>query len=214
MLPSTVIEAWRFSSDADSSATVLPDGCRDLIWRAAPDGRGGWIVSELAGGAAQVACAAGEQFAGFRFRPGAEFGEQRLLDAVAARDARDEAAVLAIVDDLVRVDARVAEALDALARCRSVGEACGRLGVGERSLERLLRAATGKPPGFWKALARARHAAHAVSGPLPLPEVALAHGYADQAHMTREFQRWFGCAPRRLRAAPGLLGLAQSAGYA
>jgi AraC-like DNA-binding protein len=35
----------------------------------------------------------------------------------------------------------------------------------------------------------------------PLAEIAAQLGYADQAHMTREFRAIFGCTPGRYRTA-------------
>lgn len=49
--------------------------------------------------------------------------------------------------------------------------------------------------------------------PLPLADAALAGGYSDQSHMTREFAELAGCAPAALRTArfPDLLGTPASA---
>lgn len=38
-------------------------------------------------------------------------------------------------------------------------------------------------------------------GRTPLAETAAASGYVDQAHMTHDFRRWFGCTPARYAAA-------------
>jgi AraC-like DNA-binding protein len=44
--------------------------------------------------------------------------------------------------------------------------------------------------------------------------VAARHGYADQAHMTRDLQRWFGATPTRLRAMPVFLATLAAPAYA
>ena len=38
-----------------------------------------------------------------------------------------------------------------------------------------------------------------------LTDVAHSTGFTDQAHMTREFARWFGQTPRNLRRKPNVL---------
>lgn len=40
----------------------------------------------------------------------------------------------------------------------------------------------------------------ALSPEVPLAELAVDHGFADQAHMTREFRQWLGTTPTRVLA--------------
>ncbi|GKS76765.1 hypothetical protein AVME950_17735 [Acidovorax sp. SUPP950] len=70
----------------------------------------------------------------------------------------------AALADFTRCDTRVQEALAALAQSPTVGAAARALGVSERTLERLMRTATGEPPRYWRALARVRRAAQALAG--------------------------------------------------
>ena len=106
------------------------------------------------------------------------------------------------------------EALHALAHIRTVGAAAQSLGVSERSLERLTQRATGQPPRFWRALARVRRAARDLATPQPLAEIAADHGYADQAHLSRDCLRWLGQTPAALRRSPEQLATVAQAGYA
>jgi transcriptional regulator GlxA family with amidase domain len=121
--------------------------------------------------------------------------------------------VLEAIDACVRLDARVEEALAALADTASIRHAVGALGVSERSLERLVQTATGQPPRYWRALARVRRAAQALDSAQPLAAIAADHGFADQAHFSRECRRWLGQTPSHLRKAPALLATAAQAGY-
>lgn len=122
---------------------------------------------------------------------------------------------IAALADFTRCDARVHEALAALAQAPAVGAAARALGVLERTLERLIRTATGEPPRYWRALARVRRAAQALTGDggPPLAAIAADHGYADQAHFGRECRHWLGQTPARLRASKDLLASVQSSGY-
>lgn len=216
MRAASVLEVWSYEAAAPSTAIVLPDGCRDLILRTGPNGKGAWFISTLADSAQAVPCLAGDCFHGFRFRPGAAFSEEELLGAVANRC--DHAEVEAVVADLVRLDARVAEALDCLSLAGSVTQAARLAGVTERGLERLVVAATGRTPVFWRSLARGRRAAADLAGAdlagnESLAAVAADNRYCDQAHMTREFRRWFGTTPAAFRASPALMGIAVQSGY-
>ena len=90
----------------------------------------------------------------------------------------------------------------------ALSTAHGRLGVSERSLERLLTQRTQRGPRFWRNLARA------LAGGKPLAQLAADHGYADQAHMARDLLRWFGATPTRLRAMPAFLATLRAPAYA
>jgi len=201
-VPDGALELWRVEPVQDTCASVFPDGCRDLIVHLPRRGRPACFVSALADGAERVPLRAGDRLAGVRLCAGAQFDEAALAGALACRDRFDDADLLAAVGDAVRVDARVREALDCLAAVARVDEACARLGVSARTLERLVCARTGRPPAFWKGLARARRCARAAPTAGSLAELAFEHGYADQAHMARELRRWFDATPTNLRAQP------------
>ncbi|GKS95910.1 helix-turn-helix domain-containing protein [Acidovorax sp. SUPP2825] len=219
-LPPTVLERWQHQGTEAGVTCVLPDGCRDLIVQIDAHGAVHWMVSHLPQQAYGVPARAGEDWLGFRLHPGVGVDADALLQWVQAIDlARDPAETAARVHaalaDFTRCDARVQEALDALAQAPTVGAAARALGVSERTLERLIRTATGEPPRYWRALARVRRAAQALAGDEspPLAAIAADHGYADQAHFGRECRHWLGQTPSRLRASKDLLASVQSSGY-
>ncbi|THF63036.1 AraC family transcriptional regulator [Pseudothauera nasutitermitis] len=210
-----LLRAWGMEVRAACVEPVLPDGCRDLILRVDADGRPHWFVSPLADGVMRVSCVRGERYAGFRLHPATRIDERALLDAARRADDDDPATALRLLGEHARIDTRVAEALAALAEARGVAAACARLGVSERTLERLLRGrADARTPRFWHALARARRAARALDTTVPLAALAADHGYADQAHLSRELRRWFGRPPGRLRADPAFAAQIAEPGYA
>ncbi|MBZ8141679.1 AraC family transcriptional regulator [Rubrivivax gelatinosus] len=210
--PPSLLARWQSVAAQAHEATVMPDGCRDLI-RLQPRGAAPvWFVSDLPAGAYAVRSEAGDAFLGLRLRPAACVAERRLLAALQARPDSDEADALALIGEHVCLDARLDEAQQALATAGGVQQAARQLGVGERTLERLLRATTGRPPRYWHALARARGAARALAA-VPLAELAALHGYADQAHLSRDLRAWFGLPPGALRRRPDLLALLDEPGF-
>lgn len=213
MQPAAIIDCWHFLPATDARVAVLPDGCRDLIFVRPPSAPAQSFVSALAVASEEVSCLAGEALCGYRFHPAAVFNEVRLLAAFEAARETDEPAVREIVDDLVQVDQRLAEALAGLAAADSVLAASRLLAVSPRTLERLVGAATGQPPAFWKNLARARRAAGGLLTAESLADLAAAQGFADQAHLARELRRWFGLPPGLLRQRADLLAQIQAAGY-
>ena len=208
-----VLEVWSFRAEESCSALVLPDGCRDLILRHPPGGRPHWFVSDLSRQPYDVAVEAETVMRGFRLRPGTELAaEAGLLADLQGRD-DDDAQILARLSGHARLDRRVAEALECLAETGDA-QAARRLGVTPRTLQRLLRTATGQEPAAWAQLARVRRAGRAVAAhDAPLAELAADHGYADQAHMTRAFRRWLGITPAGLRRDPDRAALLAASGY-
>lgn len=106
---------------------------------------------------------------------------------------------LAATDRDRRVRREVARAWELLrssrGRCR-VDELAHEVGLSPRHLRDLVRAELGATP---KALARAFRFDHVVArlaaGERRLAALALEAGYADQAHLTREFTAMAGCSP-------------------
>lgn len=213
-LPTPVLHAWAHTSTSSTSTVVLPDGCCDLILRAPPGQRPHWFVTPLADAAYDVPGTVGEQFWGFRLQPGACIDEATLLAALQARPLRDAQDALPWLDACVRIDPRVDQALQSLSASSSVAAAAGQLGVSERTLQRLVLGATGRQPAYWKSLARVRRAAVSLAHTPSLAACAADHGFADQAHMTREFRRWLGRTPSAVLASADLLAVAAGLGYA
>lgn len=231
-LPPTVLARWQFDTTDANPTTVLPDGCSDLILHIDARGHSDWHISPLADAAMVVPGRAGEQWLGFRLVPGSRIDAPALLrsaqdiwqqsqrraglpsSSLAGRDTTaPEALLLEAIERHTSMDPRAQEALRSLAHSRTVGAAAHSLGVSERSLERLTQRTTGHPPRFWRALARVRRAALALGTAQPLAEIAADHGYADQAHFSRDCLRWLGQTPASLRSTPQLLATVAQAGY-
>ena len=81
-----------------------------------------------------------------------------------------------------------------------VQELAARTGWSQRHVTTRFRDAVGVTP---KAAAQVVRFERALAGlgRLPLAELAAAHGYADQSHLTREFTRFAGASPTSLLAA-------------
>jgi AraC-like DNA-binding protein len=121
-----------------------------------------------------------------------------ILHAEAGRRARQNRHALA------PAHVRAAVTLLASPECGGIAGAARSLGLSERSLHRDLVGWTGLAPKLLARIFRMQRAmAQIRSGRLRLAAVALDAGYADQAHMTREFQSLAGTAPSLLRPAPG-----------
>lgn len=222
--PPTVLARWQYNTTEASATTVLPDGCSDLILHVDARGHADWNVSPLSDAAMEVPGRAGEWWLGYRLQPGTTIDAGGLLRAARALAHRvpltglrcsgdAENALLAAIDAHTRLDTRTQEALHALAHAPTVGKAAQLLGVSERSLERMTKRATTQSPRFWRALARVRRAAQGLASAQPLVELAADHGYADQAHFSRDCVRWLGQTPAALRRSPHLLSTVAQAGY-
>ena len=208
-----IVDVWQHTATTSHSTTVVPDGCRDLICHALPSQRPTWFVTELADTSYDVPGTAGECFWGFRMQPGVQVDAARLLAATHACSIQDPTEVLPLLHDHIHLDARVDEALASLAQFDRIATAARMLGVSERTLQRLVQGATGRPPTYWKRLARVRRAALALPLAPTLAACAADHGYVDQAHMAHEFKCWLGASPSAVLARPELLSVLAASGY-
>jgi AraC-like DNA-binding protein len=97
-------------------------------------------------------------------------------------------------------DARLVAATRALARGRTVSDTAKAVELGERQLERLLQDRVGVAPKAFTRIVRFRRAVIAARQGMPLADAAFVHGYADQAHFTRDVSALTGRSPRALLA--------------
>lgn len=203
---------------AAGSQLVVPDGCVDLIWRAGrievvgPDTRP-WTS----------ALDAGTPIFGIRARPGrarlllgipAAEAQDSQIDATElwgsrARDlaeaiAERPALAPALLEGFARErlaewepDRTAAVAVAALddPRPPSVSGLADRIGASERQLRRRIGDAVGYGPQALVSVLRFQRAVRS-GGEHRLADLAHLCGYADQAHLTREFRRLAGTTPR------------------
>ena len=90
--------------------------------------------------------------------------------------------------------AEVGRALALLTRGAGVQEVADEVGYSRRRVSDLVRAETGVAPKQFQRLARFDRS-RGLIGRVPLAQAAAACGYADQAHLTREWQEFAGCTP-------------------
>ena len=205
---SVVLEHWQTQVKTGHIATILPDGCRDLIFKPTA----GWFITDLAKTCEQVELQPDDSYNGFRLRPGVQVDQAGLLASLSDDLTYD--AILERLQTYVTPATNVTEALSRLANgTANVALAAADLGVQTRSLQRLLKQQTGRSPVFWLRLARVRRAARRLAHLPDLAELAYDMGYADQAHMTREFRTWLGITPRRISRDKGWLTQHLGLGY-
>lgn len=202
---------------------IIPDGCADImVWDdappfvAGPDATTRWITVRdgvvitgirLRPGAARavLGCAASDILNGGArladLAPGAAALHHRLLltarlrerqtllegwvRAALARSGRDDRAVIAACRQLTE-DPHAA-----------IGAIARRLDWNARRIHREFHAACGYGPKHFQRIMRIQRAIRAVhAAPAPrLADIALAAGYADQAHMGRDFRDITGFTP-------------------
>jgi AraC-like DNA-binding protein len=82
-----------------------------------------------------------------------------------------------------------------------VAQLCEAFGLGERALQRLVARRLGLTPKWLISRRRLQEAAERLrTDPCSVSEVAALLGYADQAHLTRDFSRVTGMTPGRFAA--------------
>ncbi|MCC6993165.1 MAG: AraC family transcriptional regulator [Deltaproteobacteria bacterium] len=221
--------ASRARATAVAPVRVLPDGCIDVL--VPLDGAPALVVGVMTGAVLVQPRAAGQ--VAVRFRPGGAapflgvparaltdlsapladlgsvFGVRLARAPATPRAALDalEAALLGHLARVARPDPRVAHAAAALFAPAppDVGTLAGRLGWSRQHLTRAFQHHIGLGPKQLGRIARLQrailHLQHAPGA--ALAEAALDLGYADQAHMCRDFQDLAGVSPTTARAATG-----------
>lgn len=218
-LPGAVV--WRHTPrPGDGPGRVLPDGCMDVILIgdrlvvAGPDTR-----------AVVVDHAAGGPCVGLRFAPGqgprvlgepadafvdsrvalADVWPERLVRELTERVALAERPgvvltelALARLREAAPVDDWRPAAVAALRSGRSVLETARGLGLSERQLHRRSLRAFGYGPKTLTRVLRMQRALALARAGGPLAGVAAEVGYADQAHLAREFRALAGVPVSRL----------------
>ncbi len=214
---------WTRTDDrtaADPPGRVLPDGCMDLIWH---DGR---ILVAGPDTTAQLVAATGS-WTGLRFAPGTApsalgvpayvLRDQRVwLDELWSAREADE------VTDVVGASADVGAALESFGAARlqdggrddgwtaaatrrlragaSVAAVAGSVGFSERQLHRRSLAAYGYGLKMLGRVLRMNRALDLATLGLPLADVSIEAGYADQPHLAREVRALAGVPISRLVA--------------
>lgn len=196
------VHRWTYAVGANEVSVVLPDGCVDLLVLSC--GRAGSEVLQVTDwdfAPRLVRLDAGTCLTGYRLRPGTtlDLAEFEIAD-------RDVSNLDTEIEALTRHDQEISEIIDALCLPgNSVHRLARQQGVSERTLQRRFRHLSLPTPAFWRQLGRARRAVQALPCRVPLAEIAAHYGYSDQAHMTREFVRWFGWTPVQLRRSPAAI---------
>src|SRR5690606_36495513 len=96
--------------------------------------------------------------------------------------------------------AEVGRALALLTRRgAAVSAVASDVGLTRRHLGELVRVETGVTPQQWRQLARFQRSQPMVAAGRRLADVAAACGYADQAHLAREWRELAGCGPTAWR---------------
>lgn len=215
-----------------SRSPVIPDGCADIMVFddapprvAGPDAVTRWVTIpsgtsitavRLRPGAvrAVLGCDAGSIVGGSALlsdlAPGARALHERLLATASPRPRQ------ALLEAWVRTALARNENGDrgVVAACRlltadpdlEIGALARRFDWSARAIHRLFRGACGYGPKHFQRIMRLQQAVRAAQGTARLADVAQAAGYADQAHMTRDFRDLTGFTPKGYLAIarPGL----------
>lgn len=194
-----LLEEWKYTGTSNSSSTVVPDGCRDIIISTDTQGQSSCIITSLDVSAYNTEITTGVQLHGFRLKPGTNIDETSFMAFVnesSSFDTIDENCL----ENFCFLKSSVNEALEGIrSELESIVAVSKNLGVSVRTLQRHIKSETGISPSFWRSLVRARRCARTLRDQPSLTEAALQSGYSDHAHMARELQRWFNCTPSALK---------------
>jgi AraC-like DNA-binding protein len=220
-LDGLVAALWTAAVPAEGEAWIeqeaVPDGCIELIRR--HSGRSVWrreqpalFATGLATVTAKLRLGAGARFTGVKLWPWA----WHALGGTPCRDFADdwiavEDPALAALFDGDPVEHLVAafSGTDAtfgkaILASQTVAEIAARTGQTHRQLQRRFEREFGMPPRLYLRLLRFRDALAGIqANGDTLADTAAAQGYADQAHMARDFRILAGLPPSKARRAKG-----------
>ncbi len=207
-----VLTVWEMYDVRGGPYSVLPDGCCDLVWKHSVSDRPEWLVTQLQSRTVHRVAAQNTQYRAIRFKPGVKINRMALLNDLQRHEGFDNH-VLDSIAEYAHLDDDLEATLKNLSSGQTVAKVAKNIGVSTRTLQRYVVRETGQTPVFWTMLARVRRAARALSEPLPLSDTAFIHGFADQAHMTRDFARWFGVSPKQMQQSPTLQTQVSATGF-
>jgi len=190
---------WEYSVVADEVRIIQPDGCRDLILISRPGKPDAIRTTDWDNQPQVVHLKAGTMMVGYRLSPGTT-----ITPTIQANEELNSDTLEDMIESEAKRSSEIFELIETLARSNATVEQVARQsGRTARTLQRQFRDLALPSPDFWRLLGRARRSAKALPCRVSLAEIAYEYGYSDQAHMTREYVRWFGSSPSRLRQNKG-----------
>ena len=184
---------------------AVPDGCVEIIYRFA--GRSRWGEDQPA----RFAVGLIEQPEGFEISGDASFEAIRLwpwawslvgdrpLAALRGRWLPYEGPSLDEIEARLAGETTLAATGRAVLAAATVDEMVRMTGMGPRTLQRWFARHVGLPPRRYLRLLRFQKAFEQVPDQTSLADHAAAQGYADQAHMAREFRAMAGVPAKQAR---------------
>lgn len=199
-----IIDKWQAKTSSETVVTVLPDGCRDVIFKSFSDGSNSCFVSPYFHTSKAITLLSQSHTRGFRLAPGTVINEIALFENLQNIDF-DESITVELINAFSATCGNTRETLKCIEQNpTSVNHNAKKLGISTRTLQRLLQKKTGLSPHYWVRLCRIRKAGKLMTTNLPLAEIAFSVGFSDQSHMTRECVHWFGVSPKILMKRPDL----------
>lgn len=212
----TVLEQWQHHVIKHELSIVLPDGCRDLIWIKNNEGEY-YFITDLDNSAYSPIHTLHTQYIGYRLQPGTIIQEEQLCSLLKSLKHIDHDKVIDYLSECTYLDENICDVLQCLKEYHPIHKNAKLLGVNQRTLERLVYKYTERSPVFWRNLARVRQAAQVLikttDENISITDIAIICNFSDQAHMIREFQRWFKTTPKQFQENKQLYHLAFASGY-
>lgn len=201
MSESSLYTYWECTIDQPTISLVFPDGCRDILLLPDDDSGKKLLLTDWDDRVRHVPLEKGDWIAGFRLRPGLSVCIDELSHIDTAEDG-----LRCFIESQLEAHRETCELVDELSDTdATLQQLAKQTGVSTRTLQRRFKSAGFPKPEYWMMLSRVRSAATRLAGEDSLAAVASDCGFSDQAHLTRECVRWFGCPPSVLRSDKSLL---------